>query len=83
MTSLAAILGMVPMAIASGQATTPLARAVIGGVATSTLLTLFLLPCLYTYLKRPPRRDAEAEALFGTPVLASSTDLLPSSGGIG
>ncbi|MBI2375707.1 MAG: efflux RND transporter permease subunit [Deltaproteobacteria bacterium] len=65
MTSLAAILGMVPMAVVSGQSTTPLARAVIGGVFTSMLLTLILLPCLYTVLKRPLRRNAEAEALFG------------------
>ena len=60
MTSLAAILGMVPMALASGQATTPLARAVIGGLAASTLLTLFVLPCLYTYLKRPASERAKA-----------------------
>jgi cobalt-zinc-cadmium resistance protein CzcA len=43
-----------PMALATGQATTPLARAVIGGVGASTLLTLFVVPALYTLLKRSP-----------------------------
>lgn len=51
MTAIAAALGLVPMA-ASGGANAPLARAVIGGVAASTLLTLFLVPVLYTLFKR-------------------------------
>ncbi len=53
MTSLAAMLGMVPMALTPNQANTPLAIAVIGGIAASTLLKLFVVPILYTYLKRP------------------------------
>jgi multidrug efflux pump subunit AcrB len=32
----------------------PLARAVIGGLSVSVALTLFLVPILYSYLKRPP-----------------------------
>jgi len=55
MTSLTTILGLLPMAVTSGQATTPLARAVVGGVTVSTLLTLFVVPALYTYVKRQPR----------------------------
>jgi multidrug efflux pump subunit AcrB len=51
MTSLAATLGLVPMAIAGG-ANIPLARAVIGGVLASTVLTLVVVPILYTLLKR-------------------------------
>jgi HAE1 family hydrophobic/amphiphilic exporter-1 len=51
MTSLAATLGLVPMAIAGG-ANMPLARAVIGGVLASTVLTLAVVPILYTLLKR-------------------------------
>jgi len=54
MTSLAAILGLVPMALHTGEANMPLARAVIGGLSASALLTLFLVPILYTYLKWTP-----------------------------
>lgn len=50
MTALAAMLGLVPMAIYGG-ANIPLARAVIGGVAASTLLSLYLVPILYTIFK--------------------------------
>jgi multidrug efflux pump subunit AcrB len=51
MTSAAMIAGMIPMALAIGQgadATAPLGRAVIGGLATATLATLFILPSVYT-----------------------------------
>ena len=51
MTSLAATLGLVPMAVAGG-ANAPLARAAIGGVVASTLLTLVVVPVLYSLLKR-------------------------------
>lgn len=34
----------------------PLARAVIGGMAVSTVLTLFLVPCVFCLLKRDPAR---------------------------
>ncbi len=51
MTSLAATLGLVPMAVAGG-ANIPLARAVIGGVLASTVLTLVVVPILYLLLKR-------------------------------
>ena len=51
MTTLAAILGMMPLAIGVGTGSemyVPLATAVIGGLATSTLLTLFVVPTVYT-----------------------------------
>jgi multidrug efflux pump subunit AcrB len=51
MTSIAAILGLTPMALAGG-ANIPLARAVIGGVIASTILTLVIVPILYTLLKK-------------------------------
>lgn len=53
MTSLAATLGMVPMALRPGEANQPLAVAIIGGLIASTLLKLFVVPVLYTLLKRP------------------------------
>ncbi|MHB8637203.1 MAG: efflux RND transporter permease subunit [Fimbriimonadaceae bacterium] len=51
MTTLAAILGMLPLALGIGTGSemyVPLATAVIGGLATSTLLTLFVVPTVYT-----------------------------------
>jgi HAE1 family hydrophobic/amphiphilic exporter-1 len=53
MTTLAMIFGMTPMAIGAGQGgelLAPMGRAVIGGVITSTLLTLLVVPVLYTYI---------------------------------
>jgi len=60
MTSLAAVIGLLPMALTSGEANTPLARAVIGGVIVSTLLTRFVVPCLYVIIKQ--RQEARVEA---------------------
>ena len=51
MTTLAASLGMLPLAIGMGSGSemyTPLATAVVGGLMTSTLLTLFVVPTVYT-----------------------------------
>jgi HAE1 family hydrophobic/amphiphilic exporter-1 len=51
MTTLAAILGMVPLALGIGTGSemyVPLATTVIGGLATSTMLTLFVVPTVYT-----------------------------------
>jgi HAE1 family hydrophobic/amphiphilic exporter-1 len=50
MTTLATIVGLLPMALklgAGSEASAPLARAAAGGLAVSTLLTLFLVPALY------------------------------------
>jgi HAE1 family hydrophobic/amphiphilic exporter-1 len=53
MTTLAMIFGMLPLALALGQGAemrAPMARAVIGGLITSTLLTLLVVPVVYTVL---------------------------------
>ena len=53
MTTAAMIAGMLPVALALGEGGTfraPMARAVIGGLITSTLLTLVVVPVAYTYL---------------------------------
>ena len=53
MTTVAMIFGMLPLALALGagaEARAPMARAVIGGLITSTLLTLFVVPVMYTVL---------------------------------
>jgi HAE1 family hydrophobic/amphiphilic exporter-1 len=50
MTTLALIAGMIPVALGLGEGAdfrAPLGRAVIGGVITSTLLTLFVIPTVY------------------------------------
>ena len=53
MTTVAMIFGMIPLALALGEGSeqrAPMARAVIGGLITSTLLTLFVVPVVYTLL---------------------------------
>jgi HAE1 family hydrophobic/amphiphilic exporter-1 len=53
MTTVAMIFGMIPLALAIGEGAeqrAPMARAVIGGLITSTLLTLFVVPVMYTLL---------------------------------
>ena len=55
MTSAAMIAGMMPMALAIGEgadATAPLGRAVIGGLAAATLATLFVLPSIYSLVQQ-------------------------------
>jgi len=59
MTASVAILGLVPMLLSSGvgaETQRPLAAVVIGGVITSTLLTLVLLPVIYEWMEtRKPK----------------------------
>jgi cobalt-zinc-cadmium resistance protein CzcA len=58
MTALVAALGFIPMALARGvgaEVQRPLATVVVGGLATSTLLTLVILPSLYPRLLAPGR----------------------------
>jgi hydrophobic/amphiphilic exporter-1 (mainly G- bacteria), HAE1 family len=53
MTTCAMIFGMLPLALALGEGAeqrSPMAHAVIGGLVTSTLLTLFIVPVVYTLL---------------------------------
>jgi multidrug efflux pump subunit AcrB len=58
MTSAAMIAGMVPMALALGEgaeATAPLGRAVIGGLAAATVATLIVLPSVYSLVQQSAR----------------------------
>ena len=53
MTSLSTILGILPMAMATGagaESRVVMGIAVVGGMVCSTLLTLFVIPAIYTYL---------------------------------
>jgi cobalt-zinc-cadmium resistance protein CzcA len=64
MTALVASLGFVPMAIASGagaEVQRPLATVVIGGIISSTFLTLVLLPTLYEWVEGKVERKSKAE----------------------
>jgi multidrug efflux pump subunit AcrB len=65
MTALAMIIGMLPMSLGlgeGGEQNAPLGRAVIGGLSVATFATLFLVPVVYSLLRRrPPREDFLAE----------------------
>ena len=69
MTTAAMIAGMLPLAIGlgeSGEVQAPMGRAIIGGIITSTVLTLVVVPVLYAYLDdwqvaRRARRDRRSE----------------------
>ncbi|HEX4945942.1 MAG TPA: efflux RND transporter permease subunit, partial [Blastocatellia bacterium] len=67
------IVGLLPMALGIGEGSevqSPMARVVIGGLTTSTLITLIFIPTIYTMIEErglreeAPARDIEAE---GTP----------------
>jgi hypothetical protein len=63
MTAMVASLGFLPMALATGagaEVQRPLATVVVGGLMTSTLLTLVVLPALYLLVE-----TGEVDVLFG------------------
>ncbi len=58
MTSLAMALGSLPLALSIGAASTsrqPLGIVIVGGILFSLILTLFVIPAMYTYLSRQPK----------------------------
>ncbi len=70
MTTLTSILGLAPMALGIGEGAevqAPMARVVIGGLTTSTLITLLFIPTIYTMIEerglreKAPAREIEAE----------------------
>ncbi|MEO5770622.1 MAG: efflux RND transporter permease subunit [Burkholderiaceae bacterium] len=68
MTTGAMIFGMLPMALAfndGGEIQAPMGRAIIGGVITSTILTLLVVPVLYSYLVREKKPRAAAQPSGG------------------
>jgi len=65
MTALVASLGFIPMAIATGtgaEVQRPLATVVIGGILSSTMLTLLVLPILYRLAHRPDEQEEDVTA---------------------
>jgi len=88
MTSSAAILGMLPLALQLGKGSetqAPLATCVVGGLITSTFLTLFVVPVVYTLFDdlarkfRRNERDLARAAMIGPTVSASGQTLLTGS----
>jgi multidrug efflux pump subunit AcrB len=76
MTALAMILGMLPMALGLGEAgeqSAPLGRAVIGGLAFATFATLFLVPIVYTLLRRKPPSLHTLDQRFEAEAAGAST----------
>ncbi len=87
MTTVAMIFGMLPLALAlaigvGAEARAPMARSVIGGLVTSTILTLFVVPVVYTLLDdaavwvagRGTRRADGAHAARPMPETAAAGD---------
>jgi multidrug efflux pump subunit AcrB len=65
MTTMAMVFGMLPLALAlndGGEIQAPMGRAIIGGVITSTILTLVVVPVLYSYLVRLGKPKAALQA---------------------
>jgi HAE1 family hydrophobic/amphiphilic exporter-1 len=72
MTSLATLFGLIPMALKLGtgsEAYAPLARAVIGGLAVSVVLTVFIVPAAYYIVYR--RQEERARHAAPTPALVT------------
>ena len=62
MTALAMILGVLPMALGHGEGgeqNAPLGRTVIGGLLLGTVASLFVVPCMFSVLKRRPAPPAD------------------------
>ena len=79
MTALAMIIGMLPMALAlgeGGEQNAPLGRAVIGGLLFATVGTLFVVPVIYSRLKKQPpidyTQEIEQEARTGEPAQSTA-----------
>jgi len=73
MTALVAALGFIPMALNTGigaEVQRPLATVVIGGILSSTILTLIVLPTLYVWFEREKALglDAAVDTLAGEPL---------------
>jgi len=76
MTTGAMVFGMLPLALAlndGGEVQAPMGRAIIGGVITSTLLTLVVVPVIYSFVVRERKGAVAAANAAGAP-LATPAD---------
>ncbi len=70
MTALTTILGLLPLALAfgeGGEAQAPLARTVIGGLSSATIITLVFVPVIYSLFRSEKHQDERTAAGGGTP----------------
>jgi multidrug efflux pump subunit AcrB len=77
MTTAAMVFGMLPLALAlndGGELQAPMGRAIIGGVITSTILTLVVVPVLYSYLARDRKRRAAVSGGVVPPLMPADKD---------
>ncbi|MGW9175764.1 efflux RND transporter permease subunit [Streptomyces decoyicus] len=86
MTALATIMALLPMALSitgdGGFISQPLAVVVIGGLITSTLLTLLLVPTLYAMIELRKERRAKKKAAKKAGPQAEETDRAPEPAGV-
>jgi len=83
MTTMAALMGTLPIAVgygAGGESRQPLGLAVVGGLAFSQLITLYVTPVVYTYLDRLANRRRYRAAAAAAPARESSLDPVPLAG---
>jgi multidrug efflux pump subunit AcrB len=76
MTTAAMVFGMLPLALAlneGGEIQAPMGRAIIGGVITSTLLTLVVVPVLYSYLVRDRKPKPVKDESPAAPMASGGT----------
>ena len=68
MTSLTTILALFPLTLGFGESASlrsPMAWAVIGGLITSTMLTLVVIPCIYMVFGQMGKKAKKVEVLSG------------------
>jgi multidrug efflux pump subunit AcrB len=71
------VFGMLPLALAlndGGELQAPMGRAIIGGVITSTILTLVVVPVLYSYLARERKKRAVVAGGVVPPLMPADKD---------
>jgi multidrug efflux pump subunit AcrB len=88
MTAIAMILGMIPMSLgtgAGGEQNAPLGRAVIGGLLFATVVTLFIVPLVYSVLRQAPPNRHSMDADFQAEIadIDKYAGTLPTEGELG